>query len=147
MPALPVRKPTPQIVKDYPALTGSAALALVVYVLGSLVTHHVIGSMQVGPLEKLLVPLVAAALTQLAGVLLHMVVSPAHKVADLIERHSNGALNDADFARLDQWLRDNVGDDLGLAAGPAEPAVHDLGDSPVPDGMAAGAPELAAPPA
>ena len=87
------------LTEEEPVLALSAAGAIVSYVLSALVTHHVIGSVTASTLTQQVVPIVSAVLVLLLGFVTRMLVSPAAKVAHVLE--TAGLLSDADFTRLE----------------------------------------------
>lgn len=133
---------------DEPVLVGTAALAAVNAALGVLVTHHIITDTQASSWTQTLVPIVAAALTILAGVVIRRFTTPWRKVAGALEQ--SGLITDADLARFGQLVRDELDARLVHAETPepaAPVAATDADLAPhvdVPDGMSAGAPTPAA---
>lgn len=128
---------------DEPVLVGAGALAGVNAVLGVLVTHHIITDTQASSWTQTLVPIVAAGLTMLAGVLIRRFTTPARKVAAAMAR--DGLVTDADMARMMQGLADVI-DSRFIRDETSEPvravAATEADATPTvaaPDGMAAGA--------
>ncbi len=144
MPASPI-----QTVKQAPVTTLTTAESLTAAVLTFLVTHHVIGSVDVSTTAQTVAPFVALALPAVFGAVKWALVSPYTKVKHWAEQ--DGLVADADFARFEALLDAK----LGELDTEADTAVHEL-TSPVDDGadsadgaeapagMGAGAPAQAA---
>jgi hypothetical protein len=95
-----------QFTKDEPVLALSAAGSIVGYLLEALKAHGIIGDSVASSLSQQLVPIVAAALVLVAGVLVRHFVTPYAKVKALMEK--SGLLSDADFGRIEALLLDAV---------------------------------------
>lgn len=130
------------LVKQRPVATLTAAEAIVAAVLTFLVTHGVIGTVDVGQTTQVLAPLVALGLPAVAGAAKWALVTPVSKVQHILEQ--DGLLTDADAARLDAMLDAKLSHLLGvspnLAVGELHPDAAEIG-APVTPTMAAGAPK------
>lgn len=129
---------------DEPVLVGTAALAAVNAILGVLVTHHIVTDTQASAWTQTLVPIVAAALTMLAGVVIRRFTTPWRKVQAALE--TSGLLTDADMARMFQGLSDIIENRFVHAEAPVPVVAVVATDADLaphvemPEGMAAGAP-------
>jgi hypothetical protein len=91
-----------QTIKRAPVTTLTTAEALTGAVLTFLVTHHVIGNLDVSTTTQTLAPFVALVLPALFGAAKWALVSPYQKVKHWAEQ--DGLVADADFARFEALL-------------------------------------------
>jgi hypothetical protein len=129
-----------QAVKNSPVTTLTTAESIVAFVLTLLVAHHVIGNIDIGTTTQTIAPFVALVIPAIFGAAKWHLVSPVAKVAEQLAVR-DGALSDADYARiealLDQRLADGADTALGDDDAADETAVAVA--APHPPGMAAGA--------
>jgi hypothetical protein len=128
-----------QAVKNSPVTTLTTVEAIVGFVLTFLVAHHVIGNIDVGTTTQTVAPFVALVIPAIFGAAKWHLVSPVAKVAEQLDAR-DGALSDADYARIEALLGQLVGDGGDGAAGDdtdADAAVPVA--APHPPGMSAGA--------
>jgi hypothetical protein len=91
-----------QAIKKAPVTTLSTAEAVTAAVLTFLVTHHVVGNVDVSATTQTIAPFVALALPAIFGAAKWALVSPYTKVKRWAEQ--DGLVSDADFARLEALL-------------------------------------------
>jgi hypothetical protein len=91
-----------QAIKQAPVTTLSTAEALTAAVLTFLVTHQIIGNVDVSATTQTIAPFIALALPAVFGAAKWALVSPYSKVKHLAEK--DGLVSDADFARLEALL-------------------------------------------
>ena len=143
------------LVRRAPVTTLSTAEALTAALLTFLVTHNVIGNVDVSTTTQTIAPFVALALPAIFGAAKWALVSPYEKVKHWAEQE--GVVSDADFARLEalmdakfQELSDEAtvaGEELSAPSDPSDPTDPNApseDDAPVehgdeaPPGMGAG---------
>ena len=91
-----------QAIKQAPVTSLSTAEALTAGVLTFLVTHQIIGNVDVSTTTQTIAPFIALALPAIFGAAKWALVSPYTKVKHLAEK--DGLVSDADFARLEALL-------------------------------------------
>jgi hypothetical protein len=126
-----------QAVREAPVTTLTTIESVVGFVLTFLVTHHVIGNIDIGSTTQTLAPVVALVLPAIFGSAKWRLVSPAAKVQDAAD-HA-GAMSDADYARIEAMIDERLRD----AAPTQQPAELTGADDPLPvtprpAGMSAG---------
>jgi hypothetical protein len=143
--------PKSDLVKAEPAMSLATATGLLGAVLTVLVTHGVLTDTSASTATQAAAPFVALLLPMLGGALVRRLVTPAGKVADVLEQA--GLLTDADWARLEAVIEDKLGVDLNLPTGEdhpdaelvGAPAGQSLADTPLglpgSGGMGAGSPD------
>ena len=106
------------VIRRAPVTTLSTAEALTAAVLTFLVTHNVIGDLDVSSTTQTIAPFVALALPAIFGTAKWALVSPYEKVKHLAEQE--GVVSDADFARLEALLDAKFEEVSGEASDAAE---------------------------
>jgi hypothetical protein len=128
-------KSATQTIKDAPVTTLTTIESVVGFVLTFLVTHHIVGNIDVSTMTQTIAPFIALAIPAIFGSAKWRLVSPAEKVKDLAER--DGVISDADIARIEQLIDERL--DVVIGHGrhhdDDEPRPRHL---PRPAGMAAG---------
>lgn len=81
--------------QDEPVLAVTGAFIVVNYVLAFLVEHGIITNTQAGSTPQVIVPLVAAGITFIAGLIIRRLVTPAKKVETWLEQHFGPELSAA----------------------------------------------------
>lgn len=107
------------LVKQAPVTTLSAAESAVGFTLTELVTHHVIGTVNVSSLTQSLAPFVALLLPAVFGAAKWALVSPYDKVKAVLER--DGVMSDADFGRLETIVESKLVELFGVEPAAAAP--------------------------
>lgn len=129
------------LIKNAPVTALSTAESVTAFALTVLVTHHVIGNVDIGATAQTIAPFIALAIPAVFGAAKWALVSPYAKVKGLAEQQ--GVVTDADFARMEALVEDKLG---GLISDPEpvpaadEPNLRGYADAPeFPNGgMAAG---------
>lgn len=93
-------------IKNSPVTSLTTAESLTAGVLTFLVTHNVIGNVDVSTTTQTVAPFVALAVPAVFGAAKWSLVTPFARVKDLAER--DGLVSDADFARLDALLDEKL---------------------------------------
>lgn len=83
-----------QFRKDEPVLAVTGAFVVVNYVMSYLVLHGIITGAQASVNTQMLVPIVAAVMTAIAGIAARSLVTPAKKVEAALQKHFGVSLDD-----------------------------------------------------
>ena len=128
-----MRKNPKRAIKQAPVASLTTIESVIGFGLTFLVSHGMIGSIDVGATTQTVAPFVALLLPAIFGTAKWHLVSPVEKVDDIVAR--DGVISDADIGRIDAMLADRV---VGLLRSDHldEQPRHQLR----PHGMAAGHP-------
>ena len=112
---------------DEPVLAVTGAFAVVNYVLSFLVTHGIITHIQASSTTQALVPIVAAGLTTIAGIVIRSLVTPVKKAESWLDEKLGPQLSD--IKSIIETVDPNVGSQVDnmvhLAATKAEESVSE----------------------
>jgi hypothetical protein len=99
-------KSAKQAIKEAPVATLSTVESVVGFVLTLLVTHHVIGNIDVSKMTQTIAPFIALAIPAIFGSAKWHLVSPVEKIKDVTGEA--GTISDADFARIEQLIDERL---------------------------------------
>ncbi len=92
----------PELIKKAPVTSLTTVEALTGFTLTFLVTHHVIGTVEVGTTTQTIAPFVSLALPAIFGALKWPLVIPVEKVKRITE--ADGLVSDADLGRVESVI-------------------------------------------
>lgn len=95
-----------QTIRNAPVTTLTTVESVVGFVLTFLVTHHVIGNVDVSAMTQTIAPFIALLIPAIFGSAKWRLVSPVEKLKDAPEREP--AISDADFARIEQLIDERL---------------------------------------